>query len=250
MKLLQVSRERRQTLSFLAISRGIPAITVIREIDVSRIVASGQQRSMTAITIKAISEALRQFPQLNAMIKFGSDSTLICPDNISTRVTLEKVLNGVSGVYSRVIKNTDRLSVADIERALQQFKQEDAATSEHYRKIRLIQRLPPLLAGLLLRLAMLSPKLQAETWGSFTVTSLGKNSPDICIPLSGSTFTFTLGLINEKWSRNAHEHEEAMLHVANLSMIFDHRVLDGRLASEFLAQIKSNMEDVGLEPSS
>ncbi|AIR68250.1 2-oxo acid dehydrogenase subunit E2 [Dickeya fangzhongdai] len=248
MKLLKVSRERRQTLSFLAISRGIPAITVMREIDVSRIVAGGLQRSMTAITIKAISEALRQFPQLNAMIRFGSDSTLICPDNISTRVTLEKALNGVSGVYSRVISNTDRLSVADIERALRQFKQEDAATSEHYEKIRFIQRLPPLLAGLLLRLAMLSPRRQAETWGSFTVTSLGKNSPDACIPISGSTFTFTLGLINEKLSRNSHD--VAMSHVANLSMIFDHRVLDGRLASEFLAQIKSNMEGFALESSS
>ncbi|MBT1427831.1 2-oxo acid dehydrogenase subunit E2 [Dickeya dianthicola] len=247
MKLLKVSRERRQTLSFLAISRGIPAITVMREIDVSRIVAGGRQRSMTAITIKAISEALRQFPQLNAMIRFGSDSTLICPDNISTRVTLEKALNGVSGVYSRVIKHTDRLSVADIEQALQQFKQEDAATSEHYEKIRLIQRLPPLLAGLL-RLAMLSPRLQAETWGSFTVTSLGKNGPDACIPISGSTFTFTLGLINEMLSRNTHE--TAVSHVANLTMIFDHRVLDGRLASEFLAQIKSNIEGFALESSS
>ncbi|ACS86102.1 2-oxo acid dehydrogenase subunit E2 [Musicola paradisiaca] len=248
MKLRQVSRERRQTLSFLAISKGIPAITVMREIDVSRIVAGGQQRSMTAITIKAISDALRQYPQLNAMIKYGSASTLICPDNISSRVTLEKSLNGVSGVYSRVISNTDRLPVADIDRALQQFKQEDAATSEHYEKIRFIQRLPPWLASLLLRLAMLSPKLQAQTWGSFTVTSLGKNGPDACIPLSGSTFTFTLGVINEKPSRNPQD--MAMSHVATLSMIFDHRVLDGRLASEFLAQIKSNMEGVALESSS
>ncbi|GAB7262109.1 hypothetical protein [Dickeya ananatis] len=43
-------------------------------------------------------------------------------------------MNGVSGVYSRVIKHTEKLSVADIGRTLQQFKQEDAATSEHYKK--------------------------------------------------------------------------------------------------------------------
>ncbi|MEM0674572.1 MULTISPECIES: 2-oxo acid dehydrogenase subunit E2 [Dickeya] len=248
MKLLKVSRERRQTLSFLAISRGIPAITIMREIDVSRIVAAGMQRNMTAITIKAISEALHQFSQLNAMIKFGSDSTLICPDNISTRVTLEKTLNGVSGVYSRVIKHTEKLSVAEIGRALQQFKQEDAATSEHYKKIRFIQRLPTWLAGLLLRLAMLSPKLQAETWGSFTVTSLGKNGPDACIPISGSTFTFTVGVINERLLRPSHDME--LSHVVNLTMVFDHRVLDGRLASEFLTRIKSNMEGFALESSS
>ncbi|GAB7262110.1 hypothetical protein DaDZ19_37800 [Dickeya ananatis] len=101
---------------------------------------------------------------------------------------------------------------------------------------------------MLLRLAMLSPKLQAETWGSFTVTSLGKNGPDACIPISGSTFTFTVGVINERVSRPSHD--MAVSQVVNLTMVFDHRVLDGRLASEFLTRIKSNMEGFALESSS
>ncbi|WJY13464.1 2-oxo acid dehydrogenase subunit E2 [Pectobacteriaceae bacterium CE90] len=240
MKLQKVSKERNQTLSFLSISKNIPAITLIREVNVSHIVKSAKLGSMTAITIKAISDALAKFPDLNVMVKFGSSNTLICLNDISVRLTLEKTLNGVSGVYSRVIKNTDIKTVMDIEKALKEIKHENVKESEHYRKIRLIQQLPGFLAAILMKLALRSSKTQAETWGSFTVTSLGKNGPDMCIPISGSTFTFTLGAVSEKPIVAGEEIVAAW--VANLVMVFDHRVLDGKLASQLLGQVKQNIE--------
>ena len=228
MRLSKVCPWRKQTIIFLDIAKNIRGVTLVGEVRIKKT----DIKYATPILIKAISEVLSSWPHLNCMVKIGSDHRLICMDEISARLTLSyDEERGSSGVYSALLKNTDKLTIQEINNELVKIKSEKFK-KQIYKKFKLIQKTPVFWGKLLAKsILYFSPNMQKELFGSFTVTSFGKNSQHLCIPLSGSTFTFTLG---------APKKNLADSYLLNLVMVFDHRVLDGLEASIFLEKIKNN----------
>ncbi|KAA8995160.1 dihydrolipoamide succinyltransferase [Affinibrenneria salicis] len=237
MKLKRIAKERKQTLVFLELAKNVPGVTLVTEIAITK---QGENKvNLTAALVKAISRAMQKCSDLNVQIKFGTRDRLLALDDISARITVEKQLNGVNGVYSCIIKDTDQKSLDQIHHELDEIKRSDVANDKRYALTRLIHRLPLFLSIYLSKLLLFFTRKQAAMMGSFTVTSFGERSQFFCVPISGSTFTFTLGNLKKRESQPT----EATHYVANLVMVFDHRVLDGMSASLFLNRIKNYLSE-------
>ncbi|PQQ39271.1 2-oxo acid dehydrogenase subunit E2 [Photorhabdus laumondii] len=227
MKLTKTQDNRKQTLIFLDIAKGIKGVTFVTKINISPCKMS----YATSVLIKSISEALKEFRHLNCMMKYGNSTRLINMEAINARLTISKEDESQEGIYTYTIENADNKSINNIYEEISSIKKEGLKKQTSYKKIRLIQKLPLFIGRLISKCLMFNPKNQASLFGSFTVTSFGKESQNLCIPISGSTFTFTLG---------CPEQTEKDTYSCNLVMVFDHRVLDGVEASRFLNKVKSN----------
>lgn len=225
MKLTKISDERKQTLIFLSLASHVKPITFTSKVRFKKELF----KFITPLLIKSVSLAFEYYPDLNCMMKHGSLNKVLCLDRIHARLTIVKKENDIDGVYSFVIKDSNKKTVSELKNEILKIKETPLQNFSFYNRFKLLQKLPLLIGKIVTNLLLLKKENQEELWGSFTVTSLGKNSPNLCIPISGSTFTFTLGA-----SRNL-DHD---LCECNLTMVFDHRILDGLQASQFLNKIK------------
>lgn len=245
MKLEKITNSRNQTIIFLDIAKNIPSVTLIDKVYIDKLYL----KYSTAILISAVTNAINEMPHLNCMVKYGTDNKIISMKNISARLTIsDKKNNGIKGVYSTLLNNVKNESTIDIYNKILEIKRKGIKGLESYNKVILLQKLPYHISKFLVKTMLyLFPKKQSELFGSFTVTSFGKNSQKICIPISGSTFTFTLGSIQNIDSNNP---------FLNIVMIFDHRIIDGIEASILLDKIKDNFaiyllkikEEINVQP--
>lgn len=230
MRIVNINRNRFQTLIFLCIAKRISGVTLIGEVKFS----SKYLKYSTTLLIKAISEALEEYPSLNSMVKYGSNTKLIKLSDVDARLTISfDMTEDEKGVYSYIIHQSNKKSIQEIYQEISNIKEETIYNQAVYKKIKLLQKFPLFFGKIITKLLLLNPVHQAKTFGSFTVTSMGKRNQLLCIPISGSTFTFTIGCPKTITDSNDN------MCCCNLVMVFDHRVLDGIEASNFLNSIKN-----------
>ncbi|MEJ5075871.1 2-oxo acid dehydrogenase subunit E2 [Erwinia sp. MYb535] len=228
MKLSRINPSRKQTLVFLELSKNVKGVTLINQVNIDPI----KMKMVTSILVKSISIVLQEHPDLNCMLKYGSHNKLIFPDEINARITSSEKNQGV---ISFQVKNSDKKTIKEINDEIKQKKIQCGDKHDIDRKIMLIRKLPLWLGILFSKLALLVSDNQISIFSSFTVTSFGQQSQHVCIPISGSTFTFTMGAPFQN-SQNGYQ--------SHLVMIFDHRVLDGMQAASFLNDITTVFNDI------
>jgi 2-oxoglutarate dehydrogenase E2 component (dihydrolipoamide succinyltransferase) len=159
--------------------------------------------------VKMSVAALRAFPQLNAEIQ-GEEIVLKRYYDIGIAVGAE------GGLVVPVLRNADRLSFVEIERAIRDFAQK-AATS--------------------------TLTLDDLTGGTFTITNGGVFGSLLSTPILNPPQVGILGLhkIQERpVGVNGQVVLRPMMYVA---LSYDHRIVDGREAVQFLVKIKDAIED-------
>jgi pyruvate dehydrogenase E2 component (dihydrolipoamide acetyltransferase) len=200
-------------------------VTSVFEIDLTRIArirakrraefeaASGQRLSYLPFIIKATVDGLRQFPALNASVA-GSDIIYRKQYNIGIAVALEW------GLIVPVIKHAEDLSLTGITRALN-----DLAARARAKKLR--------------------PEEVED--GTFTITNPGVFGSLIGTPIINQPQVGILGIgAIEKRPKviTGPDGEDtiAIRTCAYFSLSFDHRLIDGAVADEFLAFVKKQLE--------
>lgn len=191
----------------------VPAVSVFADLDVDQVLAlrksrfadSPQKVTLTHIMLKAVAEALKSFPLLNATL--AENEILVLDEiNIGMAVALAD-----GNLIVPVIRGVDRLSVAEIAR-----RSHDLAE------------------------AALRGKLGLEDvrGGTFTLSNVGSvpgtlwQTPLINPPQSG---TLALGRVRE--AAVVRESRIVVGEVMGASLSFDHRVISGLPASEFMAHL-------------
>jgi pyruvate dehydrogenase E2 component (dihydrolipoamide acetyltransferase) len=190
--------------------RTAPHCTLMMEVDMAKAVRFKEDSgfSYTAILIKAVAKALKEHPMLNS--KLEENAIKIFEDiNVGVAVATEK------GLVVPVVRNTDEKSLTEISSTLRKLLE----------KAR-------------------EGKLDREdmTGGTFTITNLGMydvfcftpiiNPPEAAILGVGKIFDKPV--ISEEQVKT----EPAMI----LSLSFDHRIVDGAPAAQFLQKIKHYLE--------
>lgn len=214
-KAMKMTRIREITAKRMSESKKtIPHFYITIEVDMSSLVkwrsklTSSAKTSYNDLVIKAVANALKEFPLLNS--KFLGDG--IVPQDV---IGIGVVVNTAAGLLVPVVKNADTKSLSEI-------SLESARLIEKAHKGDLT---PDELSG-----------------GTFTVTNMGMlgahsfaaiiNPPEVGI--------LAVGMI----SLQAVVWDDSIVprHMMNLTLSVDHRVIDGALAARFLSAVKLELE--------
>jgi pyruvate dehydrogenase E2 component (dihydrolipoamide acetyltransferase) len=187
------------------------------EVDVSKATGLHErlQVSYTTLIVKAAATALTKMPIVNSTIQ-GDRIKIFADVNVGVAIAT------ANGLVVPVIRNADQRTLEDI----------DSAVLELTEKAQLA-------------------KLSREevTGGTFTVTNLGMYGVDFFIPIINppEAAILAVGRIAEKpVSVNG---KVEVKPVMMLSLSYDHRVIDGAPAAEFLRKIKDKLESSSFQES-
>jgi pyruvate/2-oxoglutarate dehydrogenase complex dihydrolipoamide acyltransferase (E2) component len=200
---------RRQIAEHLARAhREVPAVTVVEECDFTELTSQRGERSYLAYLIQAAVAGLKDFPELNATLS-GSEIVYWERYDIGIAVQTDQ------GLVVPVLREAGEKSLEELD-------------SEAER----------LAAGA--REGRLEPE---ELRGStFTVTSAGRLGGLFATPLVNHPEVGILGLHRIAPRPVVRDGEMVIRELGWLSCTFDHRVVDGARASEFLLDVIGRLE--------
>jgi pyruvate dehydrogenase E2 component (dihydrolipoamide acetyltransferase) len=157
---------------------------------------------------KAVTEALLAHPMVNAELR-GDEIAVKHFVNMGIAVSYDE------GLIVPVLKGCDTMNLLGIARGIN-----DLATRARAKKL-----LPDEVHG-----------------GTFTITNPGPFGSLISVPIINQPQTGILGFDTVEKRPVVIDDTIAIRHMVYLSMSWDHRVIDGALASQFLARVKQNLE--------
>ena len=169
----------------------------------------GTRLGFMSLFVKAATEALKRFPAVNASID-GDDIVYHGYYDVGVAVSSDR------GLVVPVLRDTDRMSMADVEVGIREFagKARDGKLS-----------------------------LQEMTGGTFTITNGGVFGSLMSTPILNPPQTAILGMhaINDR--PMAVNGQVEILPMMYLALSYDHRMIDGKDAVQFLVTIKELIED-------
>jgi pyruvate dehydrogenase E2 component (dihydrolipoamide acetyltransferase) len=183
-------------------------VTALRQKHKAAYEAAGANLTFTAFIAKAIVDALRQFPVVNASID-GENIVYKKDINLGIAVALE------NGLIVPVIRRADEKNVLGLSRAIN-----DLAGRARSKKLN-----PDEVQG-----------------GTFTITNPGIFGALYGLPLINQPQVAILGVGTIEKRAVVIDDAIAIRPMCNLSLGYDHRLIDGAEAGRFLSYIKERLE--------
>ena len=166
---------------------------------------------ISSFFVKATVAALREFPQLNAEIQ-GEEIVLKHYYDIGVAVGAE------GGLVVPVLRDTNRMSFAQIELAIRDFAK---------------------------RAADGTLTLEDLKGGTFTITNGGVFGSLLSTPILNPPQVGILGLHKIQDRAVPLDGQVVIRPMMYLALTYDHRIVDGREAVQFLVKVKNYIEDPG-----
>ena len=196
-------------------------VTTFNEIDMSAVIhlrkkhgdpfkeAYGVKLGFMSFFVKAVVGALSEVPQVNAEIR-GTD--LVYRDYCDIGVAV----GGGKGLVVPILRNAERMSFADIERAIADFGR---------------------------RAADNDIALEELQGGPFTISNGGIYGSLLSTPIVNPPQSGVLGMHKIQERPVAVDGQVVIRPMMYVALTYDHRVVDGREAVTFLIRIKEIVED-------
>jgi 2-oxoglutarate dehydrogenase E2 component (dihydrolipoamide succinyltransferase) len=172
-------------------------------------VHKGTKLGFMGFFVKAAVEALRRIPAVNASID-GNDIVYHGYQDVGVAVSTEK------GLVVPVLRNAENMSVAEVENTIRDF-------------------------GLRARDGKLS--IDEMTGGTFTITNGGVFGSLMSTPILNPPQAAILGMHKIQDRPMAVSGKVEILPMMYLALSYDHRLIDGKEAVQFLVAIKDMIED-------
>lgn len=169
----------------------------------------GTKLGFMSFFVKASVEALKRFPAVNASID-GNDMVYHGYQDIGVAVSTDK------GLVVPVLRNAEAMGLADIEAGIATY-------------------------GLKARDGKLG--IEEMTGGTFTISNGGIFGSLMSTPILNPPQTAILGMHKIQERPMAVNGEVKILPMMYLALSYDHRMIDGREAVQFLVTIKELLED-------
>jgi pyruvate dehydrogenase E2 component (dihydrolipoamide acetyltransferase) len=175
--------------------REIPPVTWVEECDFTDV----DVKRLLPLTLEAVASALAEFPELNARVE-GNDLVLLDQIVVGVAVQTEQ------GLVVPVVRDVPSRSLDELDAEIRRL-----AEAAH--------------AG------TLKPEELRE--GTFTVTSAGKSAGLFTTPLVNHPQVAILGVYRIAERAVVRDGEIVVRRIGNVSVTFDHRVVDGKRAADF-----------------
>ncbi|WP_409522790.1 2-oxoglutarate dehydrogenase complex dihydrolipoyllysine-residue succinyltransferase [Nitrincola sp. MINF-07-Sa-05] len=170
---------------------------------------NGTRLGFMSFFVKAATEALKRFPAVNASID-GNDMVYHGYQDIGVAVSTER------GLMVPVLRDTDAMNLADVEAAIADFGKRGR-----------------------------DGKLGMDDMqgGTFTITNGGVFGSLMSTPILNPPQTAILGMHKIQERPMAVNGQVVILPMMYLALSYDHRMIDGKEAVQFLVTIKDLLED-------
>jgi len=196
---------RRQMFEHLTRAhREIPAVTWVEECDFTNV----ELKRLVPLVLQAVAGSLPEFPELNARVEDG-DLVLLDRYDLGVAVQTEQ------GLVVPVVHGCDRLSRDELDVEVRRLA--EAANAGTLK--------PGELRG-----------------GTFTVTSAGKAAGLFVTPLINHPEVAILGVHRIDERPVVRDGEVVARRMGNVSVTFDHRVVDGKRAADFGLAVIARLE--------
>ncbi|MBF0350149.1 MAG: 2-oxoglutarate dehydrogenase complex dihydrolipoyllysine-residue succinyltransferase [SAR324 cluster bacterium] len=226
-EILRESRKRMSPLRrkiaerLVSVKNETAMLTTFNEVDMSQIMRlrkthneafqkrHGIKLGFMGFFVKAVTEGLKEFPDVNAMID-GDDVVY------HNYVDMGIAVSGPKGLVVPVIRNADTMTIAEIEQKIVELGQKA-------RDNRL--------------------SLDEMTGGTFSITNGGIFGSMLSTPIINPPQSAILGMhniVDRPVAINGNVEIRPIMYVA---LSYDHRVIDGRESVSFLYRVKSYLED-------
>lgn len=169
----------------------------------------GVRLGFMSFYLKAVVEALKRFPEINASLD-GEDVVYHNYFDISIAVSTPR------GLVTPVLRDVDSLSMADIEKSIK-----DLAVKGRDGKL----------------------TVEDLTGGNFTITNGGVFGSLMSTPIINPPQSAILGMHAIKDRPMAVDGQVVILPMMYLALSYDHRLIDGRESVSFLVAVKDLLED-------
>ncbi len=195
-------------------------LTTFNEVDMSEVIAlrkqygekyekkHGVKLGFMSFFVKAAIEALKTFPAVNAFID-GEDVVFHNYYDIGMAVS------GSRGLVVPIIRDADEKSMAELEKVIADFGQRAKADK------------------------LTLPELQG---GTFSITNGGIFGSMLSTPILNPPQTAILGMHNIVERAVVRDGQIVARPIMYLALSYDHRLIDGREAVQFLVRIKECLE--------
>lgn len=170
---------------------------------------NGTKLGFMSLFVKASAEALKRFPAVNASID-GDEIVYHGYQDIGVAVSSEK------GLVVPILRDADAMSLAKIESSIREFggKARDGKLT-----------------------------IEEMTGGTFTISNGGVFGSLMSTPILNPPQTAILGMHKIQERPMAVNGEVVILPMMYLALSYDHRMIDGKEAVQFLVTIKELIED-------
>jgi pyruvate dehydrogenase E2 component (dihydrolipoamide acetyltransferase) len=184
--------------------REIPAVTWVEECDFTGI----DTRRLVPLVLKAAAASLKEFPELNARVE---DDGLLYLDRYDIGVAVQTE----QGLVVPVVRDCDSRALEELDAEVRRL-----AEAAHAGKLT-----PEELRG-----------------GTFTVTSAGKSAGFLSTPLINHPQVAILGVYRIAERPVVRDGAVVVRSMGNVSVTFDHRVIDGKRAADFGLAVIGQLE--------
>jgi 2-oxoglutarate dehydrogenase E2 component (dihydrolipoamide succinyltransferase) len=196
-------------------------LTTFNEVDLQQLLAMrarykdafekrhGVRLGFMSFFAKACVEALRQFPVVNASVE-GSDIVYHDYYDIGMAVSTER------GLIVPVLRDVDRMGFAEIEKAV---------------------------AGIAERARAGTITLEELTGGTFSITNGGVFGSLLSTPIVNAPQSAILGMHKIQERPVVVDGQVVVRPMMYVALSYDHRIIDGREAVQFLVAVKEALED-------
>ena len=185
------------------------SLVELRELFGEKLQEQGVKLTYTDLIVKIIANALREHPRLNATLT-DEGIHMLGDINIGVAVALE------DGLVVPVVRNADKIGLASISEQIKNLAE----------KARNNQLTPGELQG-----------------GTFTLTNLGNFGVDAFTPIINPPECAILGIGRILKKPIVHNDAIAVRNMLTLSLTFDHRVVDGAPAAQFLQTVSQYIQN-------
>ncbi|MBF7684312.1 2-oxoglutarate dehydrogenase complex dihydrolipoyllysine-residue succinyltransferase [Acinetobacter sp. B10A] len=169
----------------------------------------GARLGFMSFFVKAVTEALKRYPAVNASID-GEDIVYHGYYDIGVAVSSER------GLVVPVLRDTDRMSYAEVESGIRSYagKARDGKLA-----------------------------IEEMTGGTFTITNGGTFGSLLSTPILNQPQTAILGMHKIQDRPMAVDGQVVILPMMYLALSYDHRMIDGKEAVGFLVTVKELLEE-------
>lgn len=216
-------------------------VTKPREIIRDHLQKAGEKLSFTAFIISCVGKAVDENKVTHAYRK--GRKKLIIFEDVDITAIIERAVNGESLPTIHITRAANKKTFREVHEELRAAQVEDFDINKHKNLMQNYLKVPRFIRKLISRRMVKNPFAAKKYSGTVIVTAVGMFGQDLgwMIAYPGHPLTITVGGITKK--PGVIDGKIEIREYVNISISFDHDIIDGAPAARFVSRLKELIEN-------